>query len=342
MRITVILLVFMFLSCADRSATTREFSEVEVDLLYQDSISIRAIEIMGGSLAFAANKGVFGSVDLRTGKVRTAVQAYDSILPEFRAIAHTSTDFFMLSAGNPALLYKTGDKGSMELVYTESGEGVFYDAMAFWDDQEGIALGDSREGCLSVLVTRDGGQHWEKIPCRELPESPEGEGAFAASNTNISIIGDEAWIATTEARVFHTSDRGRTWKVMQTPMGREAEAQGIFSIAFYDSEQGFAIGGDYTKPEVNIGNKAVTKNGGKTWDVVSDGEDPGYKSCVQYVPDSGGKGLVAVGYTGISYSPDSGENWKELSTESFYTLRFHNDSTAFAAGSNRIARLSFK
>jgi hypothetical protein len=60
------------------------------------------------------------------------------------------------------------------------------------------------------------------------------------------------------------------------------------------------------------------------------------------VPNSDGKGLIAIGFTGISYSKDMGSTWSELSKEAFYTLRFKNDSVAYAAGKNRIAKLSFK
>jgi hypothetical protein len=63
---------------------------------------------------------------------------------------------------------------------------------------------------------------------------------------------------------------------------------------------------------------------------------------VRYVPGGEGKEIVAVGFTGISYSVDAGENWKELSSEGFYTIRFLNDSVAYAAGKNRLAKLKFK
>ena len=202
MRIIVVLLVLLFLSCGEQPDPPKVFTEVSMNVLYQDSISVRALEIMESSLAFGANNGIFGSVDLKTEKVRTGVQTLDSIAPEFRAISHTQTDFFMLSAGNPALLYKTGDTGAMELVYSETGEQVFYDAMAFWNNQEGLAMGDIQGDCLSILITRDGGHNWSKLPCSELPPALEGEGAFAASNTNIAIAGDTAWIATTKARIF--------------------------------------------------------------------------------------------------------------------------------------------
>ena len=342
MRFAIFFLVILAVSCAQESDMSKVFSKVEIVDLYQDSMSIRAIEIMEGSLAFAGNKGIFGTVDLKTGRVRSGVQAYDSILPEFRAIAHTATDFFMLSAGDPALLYKTGDSGTMELVYTETGEGVFYDAMDFWNDMEGIAIDDSMDGCLSIIITRDGGQNWTKLPCAKLPPALVGEGAFAASNTNIAIAGDTAWIATTRSRIFLTPDKGMRWEVMQTPIIQEKETEGIYSVAFYNSKLGYVVGGDYTRPEGNSGNKSITRDGGSTWELKADAQEPGYKSCVQFVPHSGGQDLVALGFTGISYSSDAGTHWKTLSTEPFYTLRFLNDSVAYAAGKNRIAKLIFK
>ena len=318
------------------------FTSVEISDLYTDSLSIRAIELMGNSLAFAANKGTFGTVELSSGKVRYNIQKYDTIIPEFRAVAHNATDFFMLSIANPALLYKTGEDGSMDLVYTEEGEGVFYDAMTFWNNREGIAVGDSRNGCLSIIITRDGGHHWYKIPCNELPVGIDGEGAFAASNTNIKTVGDHVWIATTSGRIFYSPDKGKKWTVYQTPIRNIEPTEGIYSIDFFDERLGVAVGGDYTDPENNKANKALTKDGGETWQLIADGKEPGYKSCIQFVPETNGSGLVAVGFKGISYSSDMGNSWKELSTASFYTLRFENDSVAYAAGRNRISRLVFK
>ncbi len=108
------------------------FRTVEVTPLLQDSaISIRALEPMAGSVGFAGSEGLFGSIDTRDFRVRTGRMEYRGSYPEFRAVAHTPGDFFMLSAGDPALLYKTGGQGRMELVYEEHGQGVFYDAMAF-------------------------------------------------------------------------------------------------------------------------------------------------------------------------------------------------------------------
>ena len=341
MRSCLICFVLLIVSCNKKPAS-QPFNKVEVHPVFEDSLSIRAIELMPGSLAFAANKGVFGSIALQSGKLRSNVQRFDTILPEFRAVAKTTTDFFMLSVADPALLYKTGDDGVMKLVYTERDSLVFYDAMKFWNDKEGLAIGDSMDGCLSVIITRDGGTNWSKISCEDLPASDAGEGAFAASNTNIAIVGDHCWIATTSSKIYYSPDKGRSWMVYQTPIINKAPTQGIYSLDFYDEHFGIAVGGDYTQPEAKARNAAITKDGGKSWELIADGLEPDYKSCVQFVPGTKGNGIVALGFTGISYSADAGNHWNEISSESFYTLRFLNDTVAYAAGRGRIAKLVFK
>ena len=335
-----ILSLIIFISCSQDNKRT-PFSSVEIETIYNDSLSIRAIDIVGQSLHYAANKGTFGNIDLRTRKILEGIQTYDTIVPAFRAIAHTATDFFMLSIGSPALLYKTGNDGQMDIVYKEEGKGVFYDAMTFWNATEGIAVGDTVNGCFSIIITRDGGHTWQKLSCDLLPEEIEGEGAFAASDTNIKTIGDKTWVATTK-RILFSGDKGKTWEAFETPILTKEEVQGIYSIDFWNEYLGFAIGGDYTNPDRNTANKAITSDGGKTWQLIADGQEPNYKSCVQFVPNSNGKELVALGFTGISYSSDIGKTWKNLSDESFYTIRFFNDSIAYAAGRNRIAKLSFR
>lgn len=348
MKIIVLLLVFSsIISCKkEEDKQLKSITSVTVEDIYTDStLSIRAIELLNdNSLAFAANNGTFGLYNPKTNRWMTSVQKVDSLNLQFRAVAHTSTDFFMLSVENPALLFKTGDDGMMELVYKEVHDKVFYDAMTFWNDLEGIAVGDPTDECMSIIITRDGGNSWNKLPCSQLPAANEGEAAFAASNTNIAAVDNHTWIATggKSSRILYSLDKGETWEVFQTPIVQGEATTGIYSIDFYDDKHGFAIGGDYTKPESGVSNKIVTSNGGKTWTLVADAKEPGYRSCVQYVPNSNAQSLVVVGPTGIDVSNDKGNSWKHLSDESFHTLRFLNDSVAYAAGNGRISKLVIK
>ncbi len=320
---------------------------VEITPLLQDSLSIRAIAPVNESTVwFAANQGVVGLLNNEDKKI--AVIKYDDKPLHFRAISSTSQAVFVLSIDNPAVLYKIGYSGNeathIEEVYTEKGEKVFYDALAFWDDKEGIAMGDPVENCLSVIITRDGGNSWEKVPCNLLPSIENGEAAFAASNTSIKVLGNKVWIATggKKARVFYSADRGNTWEVFKTPIIQGMAMTGIYSIDFYDKNIGMIVGGDWENKDFNEGNKALTINGGKTWKLVANGKLPGYLSCVQFVPNSNGNSLVGVSILGVFYSNNRGEDWKQLSNDGFYSVRFVNDSLAFASGKNKLSRLVFK
>ncbi len=339
-----LLLLFVLISCGKDQKT---FTEVQIDRVFEDSLSIRAITPLDANRVwFAANNGRVGLIDGETPKLATI--RYEDSLLSFRSIAATKDAVFVLSIANPGVLYKIGFNGEeathIEEVYVEKGEKVFYDAMAFWNDEEGIAMGDPTEDCISILITRDGGNTWEKVACDILPKAASGEAAFAASNSNIALVGNHVWIATggKKARVLHSFNRGRTWEIFDTPMLQGGTMTGIYSIDFFDEKTGVVFGGNWEKQDFNEGNKAITHDGGKTWKLISNGKGPGYRSRVAFVPGTQGQGLVAVGSPGISYSPDQGETWTELSDEGFYALEFVNDSIAFVSGRKKIAKLWFK
>lgn len=341
----MILLGITLLSCGSGDGPT--FTSVEIKDVFVDSLSIRAIAPLDENRVwFAANNGSVGMIDHQTPKLATI--RYEDSLLNFRSIAVTKEAAFVLSIANPGVLYKIGFDGAeatnIEEVFSEKGEKVFYDAIAFWNEQEGIAIGDPTEACLSIIITRDGGNTWSKIGCDLLPSLENGEAAFAASNTNIAIVNDKVWIGTggKRARVIHSKDKGKSWEIFETPMLQGKTMTGIYSIDFFDEKTGVIFGGDWERKEFNEGNKAITFDGGKSWKLISNGKGPGYRSSVSFVPGSQGKSMVAVGSPGISFSPDQGDSWTELSTEGFYAIEFVNDSVAFASGRNRISKLTFK
>ncbi|WP_299672598.1 oxidoreductase [uncultured Polaribacter sp.] len=342
-RIIVIIFTFLFFTSCKQEYQPRNIEKISIQEFKKDSTSIRAIQVVDSESVFYA--GSRGDVGFTTdsGSLWNAlnIRYQDAIIPHFRSLAFNGNDYFALSIGNPALLYKISE-GTSSLVYKEENEKVFYDAITFFDDNlHGIAVGDPTESCASILITENGGETWHKIPCENLPEIIKDEAFFAASNTNIKTIGSTVWIASggAKARILKSTNFGKSWEVFDTPIVQGNGPQGIYSIDFYDEKNGIIIGGDYSKPLENTANKAITTDGGKTWQLVADHQNPNYKSCVQYVPDTSGKEVFAVGKTGVSFSNDGGKKWTTISKDSYYSIQFVDKNTAWLSGHHKIGKL---
>jgi photosystem II stability/assembly factor-like uncharacterized protein len=172
------------------------------------------------------------------------------------------------------------------------------------------------------------------VPADALPPALLNEGAFAASGTNVAMFGNNVWIGTgaaAKARVLRSTDRGRTWKVFDTPLIAGGSA-GIFSIAFRDATHGVIVGGDYRKEAEALDNLALTEDGGATWTLIKDRGLSGFRSVVAYVPGTAAS-LIAVGPQGTDYSTDGGRSWTPVQGPGFHTLSFSpSGKAAFGAG----------
>jgi photosystem II stability/assembly factor-like uncharacterized protein len=243
-----------------------------------------------------------------------------------------------------AKIFRTTDGSRWTQQFDTHEKGAFLDAIAFWDDQHGIALGDPIDQRLFLLATDDGGATWKRVSTESAPPMLPGEAAFAASGSCLTVFGaSNAWIGTgggARARVFRSSDRGRTWSVADTPVHAGNAASGIFSVAFSDAKHGVVVGGEYTKPKTPFDNNvALTSDGGATW-VKARGPLPvGYMSAVAYIPETNGRSLVAVGLGGTARSNDAGESWTMVDTVAYNSVVFASPRAGWAAGPRgRIAK----
>ncbi|MGB3592118.1 MAG: hypothetical protein WBA16_10580 [Nonlabens sp.] len=358
MRFTLgVLLILTVLSCKpvpkqtikeNKFASTRPVSEVKINLLSQDTISIRALEYKEGTYYFSGSRNLIGQVDASTNHVTLDTITLDEQF-EFRSIAVLDDRVLALNAGAPARIVAINKaEKDQKIVYKENTDGVFYDSMKFLDDKMGIVMGDpttnGNSKCIVILKTTDGGDNWRRIDCGNLPAFVEGEAAFAASNSNISINGDHVWIATGGklSRILKSTDSGESFKAIDTPMAAGGTMTGTFAMDFYDQNTGIIIGGDWENKTSNYRNLAITENGGESWNLIAEGSGVGYCSDIQFVPESDGMEVLAVGSEGIWYSKDRGQSWSRLSEQGFYTAAMESGTTGIVAGRNKIARFELK
>lgn len=323
--------------------------KVSFETLFIDKISIRALEIYDNKVWYSGTDSKFGYVDLKDSKNQKQIKLSEKKL-QFRTLAQDETSFYAINIESPAYFFKIDKKKlTHEIVFIDTVKTAFYDALLVVENRLGYAFSDPNSNNvfkLAKLKLLDNANiYFENFAQKLYLE--KGEAAFAASNTNISSKGDHIWIATggTKSRIFRFNKNHpeASFEIFNTPIIQGESSQGIYSIDFANDRFGIAVGGDYTKQEVNINNIATTNDGGKTWQIQASGENAGYITCVKIKPGSKGREIIAVGDKHISYSSDFGKTWKKISDEKgLFVCKWIDKNSLVFAGKDRIVKMKFK
>ncbi|HWA40769.1 MAG TPA: hypothetical protein VG712_04105 [Gemmatimonadales bacterium] len=256
------------------------------------------------------------------------------------------TDF----RGGYAAIYATEDGGRRWRKEWELRDPrAFLDAVTILGDGTGLALGDPMDGHYLILVRRRGDSTWAapgapQIPCGPsgpvLPAADSGRGAYAASGTALTRLGDRGAAFGTGgspfARVYTTTDRGSEWQRSDTPLPAGTSA-GIFGIAFENDTLGLAVGGDYQLPNDTAANVLRTTDGGRTWTLAGRTTPIG----VRWGLTSGGRGrYLATAPTGTGITEDGGATWRVLDAKPANTASCAG-GVCWLAGRNRLAKVTF-
>lgn len=274
------------------------------------------------------------------GKTWQAAQVPGAEALDFRDVEAFGSDLAYLLAAGPgeqSRIYKTTDAGkTWALQFTNKEPKGFFDCMAFWDRDRGIAVGDPVNGKFELITTTDGGVSWKPIAKGDLdpPAAIDGEGAFAASGTCITTAGDsDVWFATggTVSRVFHSSDAGKNWSWVNAPIIHGEASSGIFSVAFRDAKHGVIAGGDYKQPLKDGPNLAVTADGGHTWSAAS-ASPQAYFSAVAF-PNKDKSAILAAGSVRAAYlAKPSDKAWTKTWDLNLNALAARPDGVVIGVG----------
>jgi len=268
------------------------------------------------------------------GETWTRFHIPDGETLDFRGIVafKGGTTYVMSSGeGEKSRIYKTIDGGpTWKLQYSDKRKEFFLDSIACLSEKECLALGDPIDGKFLLLKTNDG-EHWNPLPTENMPAASPGESAFAASNSCLALKGNEIYFATggPVARVFHSTDLGRTWTIVQTPTASGAASSGIFSIAF-DEGKILVVGGDYKEPNRPYHVVARSLDAGKTWELAAQ-QPGGYRSAVAHIDDGR---WVAVGANGEDVTNDYGLHWKHTDSLNLNAAALLDIWTGWAVGPN--------
>jgi photosystem II stability/assembly factor-like uncharacterized protein len=271
-------------------------------------------------------------------------------LRQFRDVHGASaTTAWLLASGTGDLsrIFRTDDAGATWVQQWVNEEPLgFYDCMDFWDERRGFVYGDAVDGSLRILVTDDGGASWNLVASGSLPQAFPGEGGFAASGTcAIAGEGGRGWIAAAlgeSTRAFLTTDYGRTWAAAVVPVV-SGDGAGLTSISMVDARRGTAFGGNLGITDVHTDNLARTLDGGRTWTALPHASMTGALYGGVHVPDTGLRGMVAVGPGGADVSIDGGERWATLDLRPWWGIgSLGPDATWITGPGGRIARIRMR
>lgn len=268
----------------------------------------------------------------------------------FRDVEATSADTALVLAigpGEESQILRTTDGGeSWSTTFVNDEPAGFYDCMGMYPNgRDGLALSDPVDGQMRLIRTGDGGRSWTRVDPAGLPAPVAGEFYFAASGTClITSGGRDAWIVSggAAARVLHSTDRGRTWKVSDSTLA-PGDAAGAFSIAVRSDQQGVLVGGDFeqetdgTDRSAYLSKKGAWKNGGDLG---------GYRSGVAWLPGTKAA-AVAVGPSGSDLTVDGGRTWRTFSKADFDSVQCGESGAVarvcWASGADgAVARLRIK
>jgi photosystem II stability/assembly factor-like uncharacterized protein len=304
----------------------------------------RGLAPVSAQVAWVA--GSAGTI-LRTvdgGRSWRNVSPPDAAALQFRDIEAFDRDHAValtIGEGDQSRVYVTSNGGrTWTETFRNAEPTAFYDCMTFLDRRHGLALSDPVNGKFRILATSDGGRSWQVQSTAGMPDALAGEFAFAASGTCLVSAGGRAWFASgggSAARVFTSTDGGRTWSVVNTPVPSGPSA-GIYSLAFKDRRHGIAVGGDFATPTVAPDAAAVSRYGGRSWttSAVVPGE---YRSGAAWVA---GSTALAVGPTGSDLTFDGGRTWKLFDTGSFDAVACVGHGACWASGEQgRVAVLQW-
>lgn len=209
-------------------------------------------------------------------------------------------------------VWKTTDGGtnwSKQLTADFSNATSFPTLIHFWNENEGVVVGDPADGYFEIYTTVNGGSNWTRVPFS--PDLvPFLDDEFPIINRFV-VHNNTIWAVTSVHRILKSSDKGLTWTVLNTPIpvfGGALMWDDTIEIAFTTENKGILIGKDYSVYETN--------DGGLSWQQIT------YSGAVRNKGLSAIPGqldtYIVVGETevdterGSSYTIDGGLTWIDI------------------------------
>ncbi len=187
------------------------------------------------------------------------------------------------------------------------GDSSFADFVYFWNADTGVVVGDPEGGRFEIYTSVDGGANWIQVPVANIPVHQSGEFGIV---DYFDVYGGTIWFATNKGRVYKSVDRGHNWTVSTVIALPSTQAM---EVKFLDDNVGLAQITNATTGAFVSQKRSL--DGGATWSVLTK-TGTFFTSTFGRIPTTSifmSTG-AAAGWSGSSYSLDSGRTWTTIDT----------------------------
>ncbi|MFN8275738.1 MAG: T9SS type A sorting domain-containing protein [Flavobacteriaceae bacterium] len=256
----------------------------------------------------------------------SATTAYASVFPK--------------AAGVLGGIWKTTNAGitwsrQATASYNSADGASFTNLVHFWDENNGVCMGDPAGGYFEIYTTTNGGTNWTRVASANIP-APIDAQEYGLTN-QFTVTGDIIWIGTTFGRILKSTDHGLTWTVSQSPIpdfGGGINGSGSGDMAYTDANNGLL--------QTDAYELFSTADGGENWTAVTVAPDTALKNFgLSEIPGqpnvyiSVGEDLLNSPARGSAYTIDGGNTWTHIADTDEVdggVVAFRNNNVGFASG----------
>ena len=236
-------------------------------------------------------------------------------------------------------IIKTTDGGTSWFFQTTAAynSNSFIDFTYFFDDNNGVTLGDPVGGYLEIYTTTNGGDNWVRVPNSNIPQSYSNE--WPGITMEFDVIDNTIWVPTynenpPSIRIFKSTDKGLNWTVSNDLPNPMPTGSWPFpsSIAFTSQNEGILLVTTWATPNPPNYKMLKTTDGGSTWTELNFplSITPGH---ISNVPGALQAYVVTapLDIVGSAYTLDGGNNWQLAdNTIGLAEVQFASPSTGWA------------
>lgn len=309
-------LLLLFLCCfhfsnAQKNVVT--FTTLDSDR----NVSLRGLSVVSNQVIWCSGSKGTVARSINGGKSFEWINVQGYEQRDFRDVeAFDANAAIIMAIAEPAIILKTKDGGkTWQKVFEDSSKGMFLDAMHFDQKGNGVVIGDPLNGEIYLARTKDNGNTWTKEQARF--DALKGESFFASSGTNILLRTDieaDPYLFVSGGLVSHLFYRQQK---IALPLMKGKESTGANSVAVWN-DKAVVVGGDFTNDAYPDSNCVLIQLKKNVQLNVPIHKPSGYRSSVIFADKNT---LICCGTSGVDISFDAGNNWVNISKQSFHVVQ---------------------